>query len=51
MPYTIKKVGNKFKIINKDKGTTVGTSDSMAKARASVRARLAGEHCWKKGGK
>lgn len=48
MPYTVKKVGSKWKIINKNTGKTVGTSNSKAKADASVRARLAGEHGWKK---
>ncbi len=47
MPYKIIKSGNKFKIINKDTGKTVGTSDTKAKAEASVRARFAGEHGWK----
>jgi len=47
MPYSIVKSGGKWKIINKDTGKTVGTSNSAAKAKASVRARLAGEHGWK----
>lgn len=44
MPYTIKKVGSKYKIIRKTDGKTVGTSDTKAKAQASVRARYAGEY-------
>lgn len=49
MPYTIKKgVGKKpYKIINKNTGKQVGASTSKVKARASIRARLAGEHGWK----
>jgi len=47
MPYIIKKSGSKFKIVNKETGKVVGTSDSRAKAESSVRARLAGEHGWK----
>jgi hypothetical protein len=53
MPYKVQKSGDKWKIINKNTGKTVGTSDSKAKADASVRARLAGEHNknWKKRGR
>ena len=48
MPYTIKKgSGAKpYKIVNKDTGKQVGSSSSMAQAKSSVRARLAGEHGW-----
>lgn len=49
MPYTIKKQDRKWAIVRKTDGKVVGTSDSKAKAEASVRARLAGEHGWKKG--
>jgi hypothetical protein len=46
MPYKIvKRTGSKpWKIINKDRDQIVGSSTSKAKAQASVRARLAGEH-------
>ena len=44
MPYKIRKVGNKYKIIKSDTGKVVGTSDSKAKAQASIRARYAGEN-------
>lgn len=47
MPYRFKKVGNKVQIINKETGKVVGTSTSMEKAKASARARMAGEHGWK----
>ena len=49
MPYTIKKgSGAKpYKIINKETGKQVGSSESRTKAKASVNARLAGEHGWK----
>ena len=50
MPYTIKKV-NGYNIINKETGKVVGHSDTLAKAKSSVRARLAGEHGWKPTGK
>lgn len=46
MPYKIVKV-NGYDIINKITGKKVGHSDTLAKAKASVRARLAGEHGWK----
>lgn len=47
MPYTIQKKGDKYKIIRKDTGAIVGTSNSRADAEASIRARLAGEHGWR----
>jgi hypothetical protein len=49
MPYTIRRQGGPkpWKIIRKDDGRVVGSSDSREKAEASVRARLAGEHGWK----
>ncbi len=43
MPYLIKKQGNKWKIIKKTTGQTVGTSNSKEKAQASIRARYANE--------
>jgi hypothetical protein len=46
MPYSIKKSGSSYLIISK--GKIVGRSDSKSKAESSVRARLAGEHGWKK---
>jgi len=48
MPYKIQKQGGKFAIINKETGKTVGHSDTRGKAESSVRARLAGEHGWRK---
>ena len=61
MPYKIVKKGGKkpYKIINKNTGRTVGSSNTRSEAESSVRARLAGEHGWhptrkgktKKGGK
>ena len=36
-----------YKIVNKETGKQVGSSTSMAKAKSSVRARLAGEHGFK----
>jgi hypothetical protein len=46
MPYSIKHEGSKFQIMNRQTGKVVGTSDTMAKAKSSVRARLASEHGW-----
>jgi hypothetical protein len=45
MPYRIENRGGKrpFKIINKNTGKTVGSSKTMGEAKASVRARYAGE--------
>ncbi|MDX9797147.1 MAG: hypothetical protein RBT24_10035 [Arcobacteraceae bacterium] len=50
MPYkVVKREGKKpYKIVNKDTGKAVGSSTSKAKAEASVRARLASEHDWKR---
>lgn len=49
MPYTIeKRKGPKpYKIIRKTDGKVVGSSASLADAKASIRARNAGEHGWK----
>lgn len=45
MPYTIKKVKGKkpYRIINKETGKVVGSSSSMAKARASIGHRMSAE--------
>jgi hypothetical protein len=43
MPYEVRKAGSKYQIVKKDTGKVVGTSDSKAKAEASIRARYAGE--------
>jgi hypothetical protein len=53
MPYKIVKGGGKkpHKIINKETGKQAGSSTSKAKAKASVRARLAGAHGAKLTGK
>lgn len=44
MPYTLKKQGSKVAIVRKDTGKVVGTSDTVEKAKASIRARYAGEN-------
>lgn len=51
MPYRIKRgAGPKpFKIVRADTGKVVGASSTEGKARASIRARLAGEHGWRPG--
>ena len=43
MPYTIKKQGNKYKIIRKMDNKVVGTSTSRAKAGASIGYRMSNE--------
>jgi hypothetical protein len=40
MPYHIKKVGKKFKIIRDEDNVVVGTSDSKAKAQRSIGYRM-----------
>lgn len=42
MPYHIKKSGGKFQIVRNEDNKVVGTSDTKAKAAASIRARMAG---------
>lgn len=46
MPYRIENRGGKrpWKIVNKETGAIAGSSTSKAKAEASARARMAGEH-------
>lgn len=48
MPYGIRKRGEVWEIYRKEDGRVVGKSESEEKARASVRARLAAEHGWRK---
>lgn len=45
MPYKIRKGSGArpYKIVNKNTGKVVGTSKTMSKAKASVRARYANE--------
>jgi hypothetical protein len=47
MPYSVRKRGKRWAIVNRDTGKTVGTSSSKSKAPASVRARNAGAHGWR----
>jgi hypothetical protein len=49
MPYSIRKQGKSYAIVNKNTHKTVGHSTSKAKAQRSVNARNAGAHGWKKG--
>jgi len=44
MPYTIKKVNGKYKIIRKTDGKVVGTSDSLKNAQGSIAHRMDSEH-------
>ncbi len=44
MPYDLRHIGGKVAIIRKADGKVVGHSDSMEKAQASIRARMAGEN-------
>jgi hypothetical protein len=41
MPFTVRKSGNKYKIVNKTTGKVVGTSNTRKKALASARVRNA----------
>jgi hypothetical protein len=50
MPYNVVKRGDKFAIIRTSDHKTVGTSETRAKAEASIRARMANEHGGGKGG-
>ena len=43
MPYLIKRVGNKYKIIRKTDGKVVGTSDTMKNAQGSIAHRMDSE--------
>jgi|1186.fasta_scaffold106670_2 hypothetical protein len=43
MPYSVRKRGKGYAIIRKSDGKTVGKSKTKKKAKASVRARMAGE--------
>jgi hypothetical protein len=43
MPWKAVKKGDKWQIVRSDTGKVVGTSDSKAKAEASIRARYAAE--------
>ncbi|MFA5034506.1 MAG: hypothetical protein WC500_01805 [Candidatus Margulisiibacteriota bacterium] len=50
MPYKIVKKGKgpkPWKIINKETGELVGSSNTKTKAEASARARMAAHHGWK----
>lgn len=46
MPYLVKKVAGPrpYKIVRRDTGEIVGTSKTLADAKASIRARYMGEH-------
>jgi len=51
-PVVVRKVGNKFNIVEKDTGKVVGTSDTKEKADSSARARNASHFTdWKPTGK
>lgn len=51
MPYLIKKVGNKFQVLNKDTGKSHGMHDSEEKAQRQINLLQAIEHGWKPGKK
>lgn len=40
MPYTIRKVAGKYKIVRKTDGTVVGTSDTLKNAQGSIAHRM-----------
>ena len=48
MPYSIRKQPNGYAIVNRKSGKVVGHSATKAKAKASVNARNAGAHGWRK---
>lgn len=43
MPYALEKRGDRYAIVNKQTGKTVGTSETRKKAAASIRARMRSE--------
>jgi len=47
MPYSARKQGNKFAIVNTRTGKTVGHSSTRASAQRSINARNAGAHGWR----
>jgi hypothetical protein len=47
MPYAIKKVGSKFKVINKNTGKVHGTHSTKAKALSQMRLLYGIEKGWK----
>ena len=51
MPYSIRKRGKGYAIVNKNTGKTVGHSPSKAKAQRSINARNAAAHGWHGGKK
>ena len=46
MPYSVRKQGSRWAIVNKRTGKTVGHSATKGKAQKSVNARNAGAHGW-----
>lgn len=48
MPYSVRRSKGGYTIRNKRTGKVVGHSKSKAKAKASIRARNAGAHGWRK---
>lgn len=44
MPYTIKKVNGKYKIVRKIDGKVVGTSSTLQNAQGSIAHRMDAEH-------
>jgi len=47
MPYAIRKIGSKFKVINKNTGKVHGTHSSKAKALSQMRLLYKIESGWK----
>lgn len=47
MPYTTRKSGKGYSIVNKKTGKTVGHSKTKSDAQKSINARNAGAHGWK----
>ena len=51
MPYSVRKKGTKFQVINKQTGDVKGTHDSRVKAERQMRLLYGVEHGWKPTGK
>jgi hypothetical protein len=47
MPYSAKKSGKGYSIVNKNTGKVVGHSKTKSNAQKSINARNAGAHGWK----
>lgn len=51
MPYSVRRKGSKFVVVNTDTGKVKGTHESAAKARRQINLLRGIEHGWKPTGK